>query len=87
MDDIVVRQLTRQLKILNFWITLFGSALLICMIVIGILIFKLVTFTHRTEQTVSNLQQKTEQSLNLQQKLCDSKVGSSLFSSETSVCK
>ena len=86
MDDLLVKQLTRQLKLLNFWITLFGTLFLISLIVIGVLIFKLVTFTNRTADKISDLQDKTSQTLNVQKKLCDTKSVGSLLQKETNAC-
>ncbi len=86
MDETLVRQLTRQLKILNLWITFFGTLFLISLIIIGILIFKLVSFTQHTADKITDLQQKTTQTLNVQKKLCDTKSVGSLLQREAHVC-
>ena len=65
MDEVLVRQLVRQLKIINFWITLFGTVIVVALIVLGILVFKVATFVRTTEQKVSDLQQKTVNTLNV----------------------
>lgn len=70
MDDVVARQLVRQLKIMNFWITLFGTVIVVTLLVLGVLVFKIVTFVHSTEQKVSDLQRKTTQTLNVKDDLC-----------------
>lgn len=74
MDEVLVRQLVRQLKIINFWITLFGTVIVVALIVLGILVFKVVTFVHSTEQKVSDLQQKTVNTLNVKDDICKSSV-------------
>ena len=77
MDDVVARQLVRQLKIMNFWITLFGTVIVVTLLVLGVLVFKIVTFVHSTEQKVSDLQRKTTQTLNVKDDLCKNSVLSS----------
>jgi heme/copper-type cytochrome/quinol oxidase subunit 2 len=74
MDEVLVRQLVRQLKIINLWITLFGTVIVVALIVLGILVFKVVTFVHSTEQKVSDLQQKTVNTLNVKDDICKSSV-------------
>ncbi len=87
MDEALLRQLTRQLKLLNFWITFFGVLFLIGFIVLGILIYKVVSFTHSAETKITNLQQTTSQTLDVQKQLCDTKSLGSFLQKETSACK
>ncbi len=86
MDEVLVRQLTRQLKLLNFWITLFGTCMLIGFVILAILIFKVITFTHDVSNKFTSLQQQTKQSLNIQQKLCSTSGVGSLLKKETGSC-
>lgn len=74
MDEVLVRQLVRQLKIINFWITLFGTVIVAALIVLGILVFKVATFVRTTEQKVSDLQQKTVNTLNVKDDICKNSV-------------
>ncbi len=87
MDELLLKQLTKQLKLLNFWITLFGTLFLIGFIILGVLVYKIVTFTQNTSAKFDRLQQKTEQTLNVQKKLCDSKNVGSLLQRQSGVCK
>ncbi|MBP7857872.1 hypothetical protein KA016_02315, partial [Candidatus Saccharibacteria bacterium] len=59
IDDKLASELTRQLKIINFWISLFGSIIVITLLILGFLVFKVVTYVQSTEQKVSDLRQKT----------------------------
>lgn len=77
MNEQLTRQLIRQLKIINFWITLFGSIIVITLLILGFLVFKVVTFVHDTQQKVSDLQQKTAQTLNVKDDLCKNSLLSS----------
>lgn len=87
MDEILLRQLVRQLKILNVWITVFGSLVLIVLIILGVLIFKMVMFVHATEQRLADIQTKTAQTLDVQSKICKSDTLSSLLNKSTDYCK
>lgn len=70
MDEQLQRQLVRQLKIMNFWITFFGTIILVSLLVMGFLIFKMVTFVRSTEQKITNFQTKTTETLNVKDDLC-----------------
>ncbi len=87
MHETLLKQLTRQLKILNFWITLFGSLILISFVIIILLLFKVVTFVQDTSQKVSDLQQKTSNTLNVEKQLCANKSFSDFLQDKTDVCK
>lgn len=86
MDDALTKQLVKQLKILNFWIRLFGVLVLITLAILGFMLYKIVTFVHDTEQKVSDLQQKTTQTLDVQRRLCNSRTGTTLLQN-TDICK
>ena len=70
MNEALMRQLVRQLKIINFWITLFGSLIIITLLLLGFMIFKVVTYLQNTEQKVTELRDKTTQTLNVKDDLC-----------------
>lgn len=82
MDEQVAKQLTRQLKIINFWITFFGTIIVVTLIVVGFFIFKMVMFVRSTEQKITNIQSQTSQTLNVKDDIC----GNSLFAG-SSYCK
>ena len=74
MEEAVAKQLTRQLKIINFWISLFGSIIVIVLLILGFLVFKMVTFVQSTEQKVTDLRNKTAQTLNVKDDLCKNSI-------------
>lgn len=86
MDEVLLKQLTRQLKILNVWISIFGSLILISFVIIIFLLFKVVTFVQDTSQKVSDLQQKTSNTLNLEKQLCEDKSFSDFLNNKTVIC-
>lgn len=75
MDEQLARQLTRQLKILNTWLMALTVVFLISMIVLGILLFKVVTFVNDTRDRIADVQEKADNTLNLQKRLCDGSAG------------
>lgn len=70
MDEHVQKQLIRQLKILNFWITTFGVLLLVALGIIGFLLFQVIVFVRDTGDQLQQFRQNTTESLNLQQQAC-----------------
>lgn|GEM_PF-6955342 len=80
MDELLARRLVRQLRIINLFLIFFSLIFLIALIAGGIAIYKIYTYAH-------NLEQKTTQTLNLQQKLCSNGSVSSLLSSSNTICK
>ena len=83
MDEILLKQLVRQLKIINFWIASFGLLFLATLVVVAVLIFKMVTFVQSTEQKLSDLQSKTQSTLDLKQQACDNSSISKLLPGDT----
>jgi Tfp pilus assembly protein PilO len=87
MDEALLRQLTRQLKIMNFWITSVGVVLLAAVIICIILLIKVVGFVHHIQDQISSLEQKTTQSLDVKQKLCDKASIANYLQSKSDVCR
>jgi sensor histidine kinase regulating citrate/malate metabolism len=87
MDEVLLRQLTRQLKVLNFWIATVGILVLAAIIVCIVLLIKVVTFVHNTESQLSDLQQKTSQTLDVKQKLCSSQSVTDFLQNKSSICQ
>lgn len=71
MDQtVLLKQLVRQVKILNVWVSIFGTLFLLTLAICGFLIFKMVTFVQTSTQKISDIQAKTSQTLNLQNDIC-----------------
>lgn len=62
------RQLLRQLKVMNFWISLFGTLLLVCLGIMLYLIFQIVGFVNDTNQRISEVRDN----LDVQSRACES---------------
>lgn len=68
LDPALLRQLVRQLKIINFWISLYGSLLLLVLGVILYLIFQVVGFVRDTNDRIDTMRDN----VNVQRQACDS---------------
>lgn len=87
MNDDTARQLVKQLKKLNFWVTLFGSIFLIAIAIIGVILFQVVMFARSTSDNISSFKQSTVDTLNVKKQVCG---GTGAFSdfvrSKTGAC-
>lgn len=86
MDDRLQRQIVRQLKILNFWITFFGVVILISLVIMGYFVFKLVTYVQDTSKKVDTFQQQTKENLDVKNKVCQNDSVSDFLDNKTEVC-
>lgn len=85
-DELLLKQLVRQIKILNFWVTFFGLLFVAALAIAGFLLWRMVTFVHQTEQHLQSIQTKTSQTLDVQNQLCGSSL-SGLLKGNTDYCK
>lgn len=67
MSDEIARQLVKQLKRLNFWVTIFGTVFLVTLVIIGIVLFKIVMFV----QEVNTKVQSAGSSLDVKRQVCE----------------
>ena len=86
MDEALLRQIVRQLKFLNFWITFFGVIIIVTLAITGVVLFKIVTIANSSIKKIDSFQQQTTKSLNVKQQLCADNSLSSLLRSQTSFC-
>lgn len=86
MEDATARELTRQLRRLNRWVTIFGTLLLVMLAVLGILLFKVATFVHDTSQQLQDFKTQAGQSLNVRENICDGVASDSILK-KTGVCQ
>jgi cell division protein FtsX len=72
MDERLQRQLVRQLRILNVWMTFLSLMVIATLVIMGYVAFKVVTFVHDTTQKIDNVQTQVKSNLDFKQKLCSS---------------
>lgn len=71
MNEQLQRQLIRQLKLLNFWITTFGTLFLVALAILGYFLFQTVMFMRDTGQKIENFQAQTRDSLDVKKQACE----------------
>lgn len=88
MNEQLLKQLVRQMKIMNFWISMFGSLFLIALVIAGFLLWQLVAFVQDTNRKIESVKNTTTDSLNVKKQACS---GGNDFSkwlqSNTEACK
>jgi len=72
MNDQLTKQLIRQLKILNFWITFLGSIIVIALIVLALLLWQVIGFIRETNEQIESVRTQASDSLDVKKQLCDS---------------
>jgi cytoskeletal protein RodZ len=87
VDELLLKQLVRQLKIMNFWISMFGTMILVVLIILGALVWKVVSFVNDTNKKIETLTSQTKETLDVKSKLCDSEKLGNLLTDRTSLCK
>ncbi len=79
MDEKLIKALTHQMRILNFWVTIYGTIILVVLIFLSVTLFRVVNY-------VNNLNKKVESSLDVKTKIC-SNDGSLANILQDRVCK
>lgn len=77
MDDALLKQLIRQLKILNIWISLFGTMMILAIIVVAVLLYQLMSFLGETNRKLDSVKSGVPSATDLQKEACsgDSSLG------------
>lgn len=87
MNEELQRQLLRQLRILNFWVKLFGAITIVTIVIVAYAAFKIISFAHKTDQKLQSIQQQTIQKFDLKKQACEgSGTLSDLVRDKTSTC-
>lgn len=86
VENTVEKQLLRQLKILNFWITTFGILLLLALGAIGFFLYQTAMFVKDTRDNVSNFQQSTTESIDLKAQACQKDDSLAQFLKSNNLC-
>lgn len=87
MDQTLLSQLVKQLKILNFFLILFGVLILASIVAIGFMLFQVITFAQEASNNFEDFKMQSSEALNLRQQICsDSTIGAFLRSKD-GLCK
>lgn len=87
MDEILLKQLVRQLRLLNIWISIFGTLILVTLAVLGYFVFKIVTFVNDTNTKINNFTTQTKDTLDVKGQVCESDGIGGFLRDKTGVCK
>lgn len=87
MDKEVEKQLVKQLKILNFWITTFGVLMLLALGAIGFFLYQTVMFVKTTGDKITSIQQTTVEKLDVKKQVCSGTDSFSQFVKSTGSCQ
>lgn len=88
MDDAVAKQLVRQLKIINFWISFYGVIMTIILAVVLYFIVQMVLFVQDTNRRIDQLRTDAANSLDVKSKSCtSSNPASAWLRQNTDICK
>lgn len=70
MDEKLQRQLLRQLKLINFWISLYGAIMVITIAIIAYMLFQMMAFARDTNDRIDSLKSSVSDSVNVTSKAC-----------------
>ncbi len=87
MNEQLEKQLVRQLKILNTWITIFGTLMLLTLGVIGFFLFQAVMFIRSTNDNIQTFRETTAQKLDVKTQVCDGTDAFANFVRSTGACE
>ena len=87
MDELLLKQLVRQLKIMNIWISIFGGLILVTLIILGVMVYKVVTFVNDTNAKIDNITSQTQETLDFKSKFCGSDSLGGFLRDRTEICK
>jgi hypothetical protein len=86
--DHLTAQLVRQLKIMNFWISVFGVLFLATLGVIIFMLWQMVSFVQDTNERIDALRTSASDSVNVEKRICESDSAfADAIKSRTSLCE
>lgn len=86
-NEVLLKQVVRQMKIINFWITLFGSLFLVALLIAGFLLWQLVSFIGETNRKIDAAKSGVSDSLNVKKQSCDNSTIGSWLKQNTDMCR
>ena len=88
MDDRLAKQLVRQLKIINFWISFYGIIMIVILGFLLYVIIQMVMFVEDTNKRIEQMRTEATDSINVQKKTCESgNAVSDWLKTNTEICK
>jgi hypothetical protein len=87
MDELLLKQLIRQLRIMNIWISIFGTLVVLALAALGFMVYKVVAFANDTNHKIEALTTQTKESLDFKNKACKSDSFGGFLQGSTDLCK
>ena len=70
MNDDQLKQITKQLRFIKFWLSFFGTLILVTLLILGYFLYQLITFTSDAAKQLNSLQDQAKSSLDEAEDLC-----------------
>ncbi len=88
MDDLLARQLLRQLKIINTFMIALAVIFLTFFIITGVVVYKVAREVHDAKNSINSLQTKLQSNIDVKSKLCDTNGSvSNLLKDQSKICE
>jgi predicted PurR-regulated permease PerM len=71
MDEKVLRKINRQLRAIKIMLGFFSLFILAMLLILGFIAWKVVTFTQDVDNKITNIENTTQQKLDIKGQLCD----------------
>jgi predicted PurR-regulated permease PerM len=71
MDEKLARKINRQLRGIKVMLGFFTLLMITTLVILGFIAWKVVTFTQNVNNKITNIEQSTQQKLDIKSQLCD----------------
>jgi uncharacterized iron-regulated membrane protein len=71
MDEKLARKINRQLRAIKFMLGLFSLLIFSMLAILGLIAWKVVTFTNGVNTKITNIENTTQQKLDVKSQLCN----------------
>jgi predicted PurR-regulated permease PerM len=81
MDEKLARKINRQLRAIKVMLGFFTLLMVTTLVILGFIAWKVVSFTQSVNNKITNIEQTTQQKLDIKSQLCDNADQNALTSS------
>ena len=71
MDEKLARKINRQLRAIKVMLGFFTLLMVTTLVILGFIAWKVVSFTQSVNNKITNIEQTTQQKLDIKSQLCD----------------
>lgn len=87
MDEHLAKSIRRQLRAIKLMLGFFSLLLVAMLLILGFIAWKVVTFTQDVSNRITNIQEKTQQNLDLKEQICSNNSISGLLGQNNDFCR